>query len=309
MSLDDSTRQKITDLIEQNRVLLFMKGDRSAPQCGFSARVIEILEGYGAEYETLDVLSNADVREGIKVYSSWPTIPQLYVGGEFIGGCDIITEMHGTGELFEPLGVEPPPAVTPEIHLTAEAADALGQAAAQSGGPGQHLHLSISPSFQSTLSMAPQSPMDVVVETSGVTLMVDRLSAARANGVTISLVETQDGRGFKVDNPNAPQVQTMSVQSLKELIEAGEPFELLDVRTPEEYETARLEQAQLVDQRLFEHLQTLPRDTRLVFLCHHGPRGVQAAEQFLSMGFTDVHNVAGGLHAWSQEIDPSVPQY
>ena len=105
MSLDDSTRQKITDLIEQNRVLLFMKGDRSAPQCGFSARVIEILEGYGAEYETLDVLSNADVREGIKVYSSWPTIPQLYVGGEFIGGCDIITEMHGTGELFEPLGV------------------------------------------------------------------------------------------------------------------------------------------------------------------------------------------------------------
>jgi monothiol glutaredoxin len=101
----------------------------------------------------------------------------------------------------------------------------------------------------------------------------------------------------------------MSVQSLKELIDAGEPFELLDVRTPEEYETARLEQAQLVDQRLFEHLQTLPRDTRLVFLCHHGPRGVQAAEQFLSMGFTDVHNVAGGLHAWSQEIDPSVPQY
>ena len=220
MSLDEATRQKITDLIAENRVLLFMKGDRSAPQCGFSARVIEILEGYGADYTTLDVLSNPDVREGIKVYSSWPTIPQLYVAGEFIGGCDIITEMHGTGELFEPLGVEPPPAITPEIHLSPEAAEALGQAVAQSGGPDQHLHLSISQNFQSTLSMAPQSAMDVVVETSGVTLMVDRLSAARANGVTISLVETQDGRGFKVDNPNAPQVRELSVQGLKELIDS-----------------------------------------------------------------------------------------
>ena len=101
----------------------------------------------------------------------------------------------------------------------------------------------------------------------------------------------------------------MFMLSLKELIDSGGPFELLDVRTPEEYETARLEQAQLVDQRLSERLQTLPRDTRLVFICHPGPRGVQAGEQFLSMGFTDVHNVTGGLHAWSQEIDPSVPQY
>lgn len=99
MSLDDATRERITDLVSSNRVMLFMKGDRNAPQCGFSAKVIDILEGYGSAYETLDVLSNADVRDGIKSFSSWPTIPQLYVSGEFVGGCDIITEMVLSGEL------------------------------------------------------------------------------------------------------------------------------------------------------------------------------------------------------------------
>ena len=309
MSLEDATRQKIADLIEQNRVLLFMKGNRMAPQCGFSARVIEILEGYGAEYETLDVLSNPDIREGIKVFSSWPTIPQLYVEGEFVGGCDIITEMHGAGELFEPLGVEPPPEIVPTIHLTPDAAEALRQAVERSAGPDQHLHLSVALNFQSSLSMAPRSPMDVAVEVDGISLLVDRMSAPRADGITISLVDTQEGRGFKVDNPNAPQVQEMSVQALQQLIESGEPLELLDVRTPEEQATARLEKAELLDQAVFERLQGMPRDTRLVFICHHGPRGVQAAEQFLAMGFTDVHNVTGGIHAWSSEIDPSVPQY
>lgn len=309
MSLDDATRQKISDLVGQNRVMLFMKGDRTAPQCGFSARVIDILEGYGTDYETLDVLSNPEVREGIKVYSSWPTIPQLYVSGEFVGGCDIITEMHGTGELFGALGVEPPAEVVPEIHLTAEAAEALQQAASRTGGPDQHLHLAVGRNFQSTLSMAPQSPMDVVVETSDVTIMVDRMSAARADGIRISLVDTAQGRGFKVDNPNAPSMNELSVQELSRWIESGESFELVDVRTPSEFETARLERAQLLDESLYQRLQSLPRDTRLVFICHHGPRGVNAAEQFLGLGFTDVHNVTGGIHAWSVEIDPDVPQY
>ncbi len=103
MSLDQATRQQIDDTIQANRVVLFMKGDRFMPQCGFSARVVQILDSLTPEYHTVDVLSDPAVREGIKEYSSWPTIPQLYVKGEFIGGCDIVMEMYSAGELQEKL--------------------------------------------------------------------------------------------------------------------------------------------------------------------------------------------------------------
>lgn len=91
--------EKIKGLIDSNRVMLFMKGDRNQPMCGFSAQVINILNDAGTEYETFNVLEDWDIREGIKTYSNWPTIPQLYVGGKFIGGCDITMELHRKGEL------------------------------------------------------------------------------------------------------------------------------------------------------------------------------------------------------------------
>jgi monothiol glutaredoxin len=90
---------EITATLKDNPVVLFMKGTRRAPQCGFSAAVISCLEEVGVPYKEIDVLADAEVRAGIKEFSDWPTIPQLYVGGEFIGGCDIIREMHAKGEL------------------------------------------------------------------------------------------------------------------------------------------------------------------------------------------------------------------
>ncbi len=108
MSLDDGTRSKIESIIGSDRVVLFMKGDRGFPQCGFSATVVQILDTLVSDYATVDVLSAPDVREGIKEFSSWPTIPQLYVGGEFVGGCDIIREMYETGELQQKLAPSSP---------------------------------------------------------------------------------------------------------------------------------------------------------------------------------------------------------
>jgi monothiol glutaredoxin len=104
MSLSPETRKRIDEIIARDRVVLFMKGSRSFPQCGFSAQVVSILDRYVPEYRTVDVLQDPEIREGVKEYSSWPTIPQLYVGGEFLGGCDIITEMFQTGELEQKLG-------------------------------------------------------------------------------------------------------------------------------------------------------------------------------------------------------------
>jgi monothiol glutaredoxin len=99
MTLDDASRQRIEKIIGSDRVVLFMKGDRNVPQCGFSATVVQILDTLVPEYTTVDVLSDPQVRQGIKEFSSWPTIPQLYVAGEFLGGCDIVCEMYSSGEL------------------------------------------------------------------------------------------------------------------------------------------------------------------------------------------------------------------
>jgi monothiol glutaredoxin len=99
MSLSEETRNRISSIIASGEVVLFMKGDRSFPQCGFSAQVVQILDHLVPQYTTVDVLSDPEIRQGIKEFSSWPTIPQLYVRGEFLGGCDIVTEMFQSGEL------------------------------------------------------------------------------------------------------------------------------------------------------------------------------------------------------------------
>jgi monothiol glutaredoxin len=95
--------QKISDLVTKNKVLLFMKGNKSFPQCGFSNQVVQILKKEGVEFETVNVLADPEIRQGIKEFSNWPTIPQLYVNGKFVGGCDIINEMHANGELDKEL--------------------------------------------------------------------------------------------------------------------------------------------------------------------------------------------------------------
>ena len=95
--------ERIQSDIQQNPVMLYMKGTAMFPQCGFSARVVQILTHMGVPFQTANVLEDAELREGIKQFSQWPTIPQLYVKGEFVGGCDIVTEMYQSGELEEML--------------------------------------------------------------------------------------------------------------------------------------------------------------------------------------------------------------
>ena len=97
--LDDTTRERIQTEVDTNDVLLFMKGTPVFPQCGFSAAVIQVLSHLQVKFSSINVLEDPDIRDGIKQYSDWPTIPQLYVKGEFVGGCDIIREMYETGEL------------------------------------------------------------------------------------------------------------------------------------------------------------------------------------------------------------------
>jgi monothiol glutaredoxin len=107
-------REAIQEAIAENPVLLFMKGNPDAPACGFSARTVAILQTMGAKFAAVDILPDPRIRQELSALSNWPTIPQLFVDGELVGGCDIVTEMYESGELAQTLGLEQPAAAAPE---------------------------------------------------------------------------------------------------------------------------------------------------------------------------------------------------
>ena len=97
--MDEALKTRITETLGQSRVVLFMKGSKHFPQCGFSAQVVQILKQKGAEFKDVNILADAERRQGLKEFSNWPTFPQLYVGGKLIGGCDIVASLNESGEL------------------------------------------------------------------------------------------------------------------------------------------------------------------------------------------------------------------
>ena len=104
--MENQIKDKIQKLIDSSPVMVFMKGNKLMPQCGFSNNVVQILNALGIEFTTYDVLSDFEIREGIKQFSNWPTIPQVYLKGEFLGGSDILIEMYNSGELKEKIEIE-----------------------------------------------------------------------------------------------------------------------------------------------------------------------------------------------------------
>ena len=295
--------ETIHQQVNANAVVLFMKGTRHFPQCGFSASLVGVIAQYVPKFETVNVLAAPELREGIKEYSNWPTIPQLYIGGKFVGGSDIVKEMHDSGELASMLGVSkaaPKEAKAPALTITPGAAAAIKAASKEAGG--DPLRVEVSPRFEVDLYFDSKTDADFVVETSGVTVLVAKSGAARAEGVSIDYV--QDA-GFRVDNPNAPpKVKSMTAAELKRALDAGEKFLLLDVRTDAEIKTAKIAGSRPID----SDVESLPKDAKIVLHCHHGVRSRAAAEELLTLGFKNVFNLEGGIAAYS-DVDPSVPRY
>jgi len=309
MALDPQIKQKIDQLVAQDSVVLFMKGTRSFPQCGFSASVVNILNTLIPKYATVNVLSDPDVRGGMKEYSDWPTFPQLFIKGEFVGGADIVRQMFETGELEKKLGDLVAPAKSVALTVTARAAQELS-VALKEGSPGDVIHLTITPAWEHQLDIGGKEPTHVTVESSGVTVQLDRASAQRANGVQIDFIEDATGAGFKIDNPNRPAaVREIGPKELKALIDSGKVSELYDVRTPKEREIAAIAGAKLLDDAAMTSLEALAKDTPVAFYCHHGGRSRAAAEHFLKQGFKTVYNLAGGIDAWAKDVDPSIKRY
>jgi monothiol glutaredoxin len=300
---------QIAELVKSDKVVLFMKGNKHFPQCGFSAKVIGMLSELLPSFKTVNVLSDPAIREGVKAFSKWPTIPQLYVDGEFVGGCDIVTEMYESGELQTLLGVKDTAEVkVPTITLSASAAKAFKDAAES---PDDHPRLQISAQFAYELFLDQKQAGDVEVAAGGLTILLDKASAKRADGTTIDFVSGPGSSGgFKIENPNEPpRVKSLTAKDLKAMLDRGDKLELFDVRTPAERAQAKIEGAIHLDEAAQERLLALDKKTPLVFHCHHGMRSRSAAEHFLKQGFTKVFNLEGGIDSWSQTVDPSVPKY
>ncbi len=309
MALDRDTRESIEALLNTHPVLLFMKGTRTQPQCGFSAATVKILDMFDQEYATVDVLADAALREGIKTYGQWPTVPQLYVNGELVGGCDIVTELYASGELFAVLGLEPPARTAPAITFSDKAAAAIRHALEQQTDE-VFLHIQIDAHWRTSLELAPDKDHEIRVDAGDIAVLMDPNTAQRANGLLVDVVETLQGSDFTFENPNAPPaVKQMDVATLNAKIEAGESVYLFDVRGADERSKAQIKAAVPFDEDAERLIETLPKDAPIMFHCHSGGRSQVAAERYRLRGFVNVYNVAGGIDAWSLRVDPTVPRY
>ncbi|HEY9511186.1 MAG TPA: Grx4 family monothiol glutaredoxin [Rhodanobacter sp.] len=307
MSLDNTTRERIETVLRENRVVLFMKGDRAQPMCGFSLAATNTLNELLPDYHTVNVLDDPEIRDGIKTYGDWPTIPQLYVDGELVGGADIIRQMYTSGELHTLFGLPAPDRTPPTITITDAAAEAIRDGTGHAQGVA--LHLEIGPDHSAGFQLAPAGEHDIVAHANGLEVHFDPASAQRAKGIVIDWVSTVQGEGLSLKFPGAQEIKSLSVQQLKARLAAND-ITLIDVRPAAGRALAApLAPARVLEDEGYASLAALPKDTALAFICHTGVSSHAMAERFAAHGFTNISNVEGGMDAWSREIDHDVPRY
>lgn len=298
---------KIDELVKQNPIILFMKGTREQPQCGFSRQVVDVLKRLVPDFVTVDVLSDPNIREGVKQYSSWPTLPQLYIRGEFIGGCDIVLDLFQKNELQGILGVKKA-SKAPLINISERALQAFKNAL--SSEPGDDIRISIGADFEHGLQFDSQKPDDFLVEVSGIKLILDPYSALRAENLAIDFSEDSLAAGFLFANPQEPPlVNELSPRDLAHWREQNKEVLLIDVRPKDEWLTAQIDFAKRLEDMSPSEIANLDKNMAIVFHCHHGSRSLRMANAWRLRGFKNLYNLSGGIEAWSRQVDKTVPLY
>jgi monothiol glutaredoxin len=307
--MPNATHERISQILHQHPVVLFMKGTPDQPRCGFSARVVDVLHALAPEFHGVDVLTDEDLRSGIKTYGNWPTIPQLYVKGELVGGCDIIMQLQNSGQLHTLLGVTAPVRPEPTLSLSPAAASAIR--AGMQDSPELCLHLRIDAKWHAHFHLAPAEGHEISARAEGIDILMDIATAQRADGLKIDWVETMQGAGLSIVNPNAPPaVKPLSVKELALAIQSKHAPVIVDVRPEHDRVRAPFPSAvEILNQTSAARLEQLPKDQPLAFLCHFGNSSKQAAEHFRSLGFSELFNVEGGIDAYAREIDSAVVRY
>jgi len=303
-------RQRIEPLLCANRLVLFMNGTPDAPERFFSHKICHVLDGLGLEYACFDVSSDSKLREDIKAYGGLHTIPQLYLDGELVGGSDVVERMAGTGELHAALGLAAPDRTPPTVHLTQSAARFLRDVISSKGGS-TVVDIAVDAQFRSELRFQPRREDAVVTEVEGVLLQFDLASARRAGGLSIDWKDIERGPSLLISHPKAPTprpVRWISPADADTRVRAG-MLTIIDVRSREERALARLSVPFLYLDDGTHEIRNLSPDVPLAILCHRGDRSWYAAEHFVQLGHHDVYAVEGGIDAWAERVDVSIPRY
>ncbi len=285
--------EQVEAAISSDDVVVFMKGTREAPSCGFSAQIVEVLNHLLPNYSTFDVRNDPLLRQAVKSRSGWPTFPQLYIRGEFVGGSDIAKELFVTGELAARLGLARTELPDPELRVSRPALDALERLAA-----GEPIRLELDAQGDANLSVSTKQPSDIEIPVERVRFVLDVLTASRVDGLRIDYVS--EPGGFVLTRPttvglSAPQVAEMLAS------EQNAPL-LVDCRTLAEFRQATLPKAEHLTRDLLHSLSTGAEGRRVVFFCRNGNRAQNVAEHFSIMWAKPALYLKGGLEGWIAPI-------
>jgi len=296
--MNQETKQTIENLVNNNNCILFMKGNPQHPQCGFSSNTVGIVkELLGKNFAYCNVLESSDLREGIKEFGNWPTIPQLYINKELVGGNDIVTEMYNTGELHSLLGMQQPDKSPAKITLSPKAAENIKNGMQDIGT--NVLMLSIDAQFNTRFSIEQPKGYEIITECQDIKVYMDIGTSKRADGMEIDWVEDLQGAGLVIKNPNEPQpVKQISKKELNEGIEQGKFQNIYDTRSEQQFNAQSIPGSKRLDKENMQSIEKMAKDTPLVFVCAVGNTSQGACEFYRKKGYTNIHNLAGGVAGW-----------
>jgi monothiol glutaredoxin len=296
--MNEEVRNKIENLVTNNNCLLFMKGNPQHPQCGFSSNTVNILkELLGDNFDFFNVLEDQEVREGIKEYGNWPTIPQLYINKELVGGNDIVTEMYNTGELQSMLDLPQPERVSANISISDKAKQNIMSGIKDIGS--HVLMLSIDNQFNTRFSIEEPKGYEIVSDVGDIKIYMDIGTAKRANGIEIDWVEDLQGAGLVINNPNQPkEVNQLSKEEFNKGLEKGVYKHIYDVRSEDQFKAQSIPGSKRLDKENMQEIETLDKDTPLVFVCSVGNTSQGACNFYRKKGFSNINNLVGGVANW-----------
>lgn len=297
--MNEQTKQEIEKLISNNTCVLFMKGNPKHPQCGFSSNTVKILnEIVGEDFSYCNVLEDQNIREGIKEYGNWPTIPQLYINKELVGGNDIVTEMYNSGELQTMLGKPMPERKPALITITEKAKENILSGIENIGS--SVLMLSIDSQFNTRFSIEEPKGYELTSDVGDIKIYMDIGTAKRADGIEIDWVEDLQGSGLVIKNPNEPKsVNQISKNELEKGMADGVYSHIYDVRGEHEFLANSIPGSKRLDKQNMQEIENLEKHTPLVFVCSVGNSSQGACEFYRKKGYTNVNNLVGGVSVWS----------
>ncbi|MCF6299586.1 MAG: Grx4 family monothiol glutaredoxin [Proteobacteria bacterium] len=300
--MSQPTIQRIESLLDENKVILFMKGTPQTPMCGFSSNTVKILKDLiPGEFSSFNVLEDQEIREGIKQYGQWPTIPQLYINKELVGGNDIITEMFNTGELQRILNLPQPDRTAPEIKISDEALEHIKNGLVDVGD--NVLYLNIDDAFNTRFSLETPKGYEIISQQQDIKFYMDIATAKRAQGIEIDWVDELQGSGLRIKNPNEPPaIKHLTVDELKQWIDSDkEQAQIFDVRSEEKFSLGSIPQSKRLSKQSMQDIEQMDKQTPLVFVCQIGKSSQGAADHFRKKGFDNVYSLDGGYNAWVAE--------